>query len=159
MNQWVSMNIKCSWKSNMFSEEHVNNCLSYFISLRTNQTKSNGKWVFLTLTGLVPSNHHLNSHSISIPTFGKFSLNQGLSLKCAKQDWLLTNESMRVATDSASMESVCLAATHFRSWAFQVYNFNFPPYPGGYIVINSWGEDSICLLRVGVGTKWECFMF
>lgn len=31
-----------------------------------NKIKANGKWVFLILTRLVPSNHHLNPSSVSI---------------------------------------------------------------------------------------------
>lgn len=140
MDQWVPMDIKCSWKCNMFSEEQL--YLSNLISLRTNQTKTNYKWVFLILTRLVLANHHLTT-LLFLSNF----LETLVSIRCTAE-WLLTHESKRAATASAWTESNdCPAATHIvRTWVFQVHNFIFPPYSGGEIVINSW-EDHTFLPR------------
>lgn len=64
---------KYSWNSNMFSE---NNCFSHLLFLRANQTKANGKWVFLILR-LVHSDYHLCSTSTFIQLLKNLALIKG----------------------------------------------------------------------------------
>lgn len=139
---------KCSWKCNMFSEEQL--YLSNLISLRTNQTKTNYKWVFLILTRLDLAHHHLTTPSVSIQLFGNFSLNQ-VHRRLTANEWI-QESSHRLSLDGLKWLSG--SNTYIvRTWVFQVHNFIFPPYSGGEIVINSW-EDHTFLLRKNV-TKWE----